>query len=90
MDVTDLDHLEHVCAWNNAGWLVASAAAFDDTVKVDPIYNDTCVTDPCYKAKAASVRDAADGSYMGWREYIPRDGSDMAGGNRRNSSRRRR
>jgi hypothetical protein len=83
------DSIRHCNSWNtgedNFDW---NSPTCTDTIHIDPNYSsiETTVA-PAYTAKAKGCRDAADGSYMGWREYI----SQMfMSGHRRNSSRRRR
>jgi hypothetical protein len=83
------DSIRHCNSWNtgedNFGW---NSPAGTDTIHIDPNYSSIETTiAPAYTAKAKGCRDAADGSYMGWREYIP---DIFPTGHRRNSSRRRR
>jgi hypothetical protein len=77
---------EHVNTWDTAEDHVF-AGAHDDTIHIDPIYSSTATTvAPAYTAKAKGCRDATDGSYMGWRHYIP---EGLLGGHRRTPGRRR-
>ena len=83
------DVVEHVNSYGNGednlGW---NSAAGDDTIHIDPNYSSTgTYAAPAYTARAKGCRDAADGSYMGWRHYMPDRG--LLGGHRRSPSRRR-